>query len=505
MYVYDLDLLKMQLNANKAVTDSEVISEIIQSDLISASKKNMEDGENYYCSNNSAIYERVFEYYSQGRNVKDEFRANNKLPHGFLKTLIDQKVNYSLSKPITLNNADNIKQVLDINEFIRDVGKQACKKAFGWLHIFINENNELETKVIDSEEIIPIFDTRYQDELIQIIRYYTFTVINDKGTKINRYKVEQWTAKEVTFYEQDLEGNFVLDSMVEINPAPHWMINNYSLGELTYKEDHSWGKVPFIPLFNNDEKLTDLVPIKAFIDCYDKNISDFSNNIEDLQEAIIKLINYGGMTDRLEEFLVYVKKYKVLPLDDEGNAEYMKNEIPFEARLKLKESLRESIFEFGQGVDSNKVGDGNITNIVITNRYTQLDLKANDFELNVTKFLKKVFWFANEFLKFRNMQQDDIKLIEIIYNRSLVINNLEIVDMCQKSAGIISNKTIISNHPWVSDVEDELTQMETEKEAEREIYFNTQQENMTMQESKNVENVDNSVDNSDNEMSDSVE
>ena len=35
-----------------------------------------------------------------------------------------------------------------------------------------------------------------------------------------------------------------------------------------------------------------------------------------------------------------------------------------------------------------------------------------------------------------------------------------------KSVGIISNKTILSRHPWVTNVEHELTQIEENKKAE---------------------------------------
>jgi len=490
MYIYDLDLLKAKLSSIKTISNSDIISEIIKSDSASQSKINMDDGEKYYCSNNTIIHERNFEYFTNGRNIKDEWRSNNKLPHGFLKTLIDQKVNYSFSKPVILTNANNISKVININDFIRDVAKESCKKAIGWLHIFINNNNELDTLVIDSEEIIPIYDSRYQDTLMQVIRYYSFSIVDTNGNKINRYKVEVWDAKTVTFYEQDIQGNFIFDSLISVNPSYHWNVNNYSLGELVSTEGHSWGRVPFIPLYNNKEALTDLVPIKAFIDCYDITISDFANNIEDFQEAIMKLINYGGMTDRLDEFMEYVKKYKVIPLDENGNVEYMKNDIPFEARDRLKNTLRDSIFEFGQGVDINKVGDGNITNVVILNRYAALDLKANDFEANVTKFLNKVFWFANEYLKFNNKPQDDIKAIEVIYNRSLVINNLEIVDMCMKSKGIISDKTIISNHPWVTNIDEEMTQMDYEEELKSDVYFDKSIDtNNTSDDEKNLDDV----------------
>ena len=40
--------------------------------------------------------------------------------------------------------------------------------------------------------------------------------------------------------------------------------------------------------------------------------------------------------------------------------------------------------------------------------------------------------------------------------------------MCRDSEGIISQRTILKNHPFVTDVEEELKQMEKERQAAEE-------------------------------------
>jgi SPP1 family phage portal protein len=470
MYIQDIDLIKQQLHANSAITDSEVIKDIIQQDSISEFKTNMFYGKEYYKSKNIVINQRTFEYaLSNGKSIVDEWRSNNKIPHGFLKEIVDQKLNYSLSKPVNINNADNIKEVLDINEFISEIGFESSLKGVGWLFLNYNSKGKLGYKIIKSEEIIPIYDTQYEDDLLQVIRYYSIQVLEGNQLK-SRYKVELWDKEKVTYYVQNSDGNFILDSLIGINPTFHWSITTYELNEPVSIEGNSWGIVPFIPLWNNPDHLTDLNPIKPHIDMFDKINSDFSNNLEDLQDSVMKLVNYGGMTDRLDEFLEYLKKYKVLPLDSQGDAEYMTLDIPVEAKKTMLQSLRDSIFEFGQAVDLNKVGDGNITNIVIKSRYSGLDLKANDFEKSITKFLKSVFEFVNIYLANSGKQQDDIKKIEITFNRSIIVNNNEIVDIAVKSKGIISDKTIISNHPWVNNADDELLQIDEERSKNLELY-----------------------------------
>jgi SPP1 family phage portal protein len=129
----------------------------------------------------------------------------------------------------------------------------------------------------------------------------------------------------------------------------------------------------------------------------------------------------------MSEFLEYLKKYKVLPLDAEGDAEYMTMDIPIEARKTMLSILEDNIFKFGQGVNIDKVGDGNITNVVIKARYAGLDFKANDTEARMKEFMEELFWFCNEYLKITGKGQVDLSKLDVTFNRSMIINEVEIV------------------------------------------------------------------------------
>ena len=58
--------------------------------------------------------------------------------------------------------------------------------------------------------------------------------------------------------------------------------------------------------------------------------------------------------------------------------------------------------------------------------------------------------------------------MEFIFNRDIFINEDSKIDNCVKSVGIISNKTILARHPWVTNVEHEMAQIEEDKAAELE-------------------------------------
>jgi SPP1 family phage portal protein len=460
------------LNTETPVSNERVIEDLINEDLNSEEKLAMLEGVRYYRSKNTKIMSRKFNLYTKTNdnqnfdilgNSEDIYRANNKLANGFLKTLIDQKINYSLSKPFIVQNADNINNLIDFSSLLKKMCKESSKKSVEWAHPYINSNGEFKVINVSAQEIIPVYDNSFEAELKQIIRYYSTTVI--EGTeKKQRFKVELWDKEKVTYYMQDRNDKYHIDVTIDPNPRYHWNEVHIQMGKPVRIEGHGWGKVPFVPLWNNDEHTTDLEPVKAHIDVYDIIESDFANNIEDLQDAVIKLVNYGGITENLNEFIMYLKKYKVLPLDAEGNAEYMTTEIPVIARETMLQTLRNNIFDFGQGVDVTQTGDGNITNVVIKNRYAGLDLKANDTEARIIDFVKELAWFCNEYLRMTGQKQDVIKDINMIFNRSIIINTKEIIDGVVASKGIISDRTAISNHPWVTDVDEEIKQMKKERE-----------------------------------------
>ena len=54
------------------------------------------------------------------------------------------------------------------------------------------------------------------------------------------------------------------------------------------------------------------------------------------------------------------------------------------------------------------------------------------------------------------------------WTRTSVHNEAELSSIAQQSTGVISRKTILLNHPWVTDAEKELAQIREEEQEETE-------------------------------------
>lgn len=473
--------------SNLGITDNKIVQKLINDDISSVNKAFMRTTDNYYANKNDVL-KIDFRAYTgtvitgtdaNGKPITakiqkiNENRSNQRLSHNFLKLLINQAVNYISGNAISYKHEDDIFQQY-IDEYLmfnfddNNVMwlKEARKKGKGYVHIYYDQLGVLNYAVIPSEQIIPIYKDEFKKELQEVIRYYSINGVNEKGEQITRKKVEWWTDKEVKYYIEDDKGDFILSDQVS-----HW---NYSIDTSpSYVEAFSWGKVPFVQMFNNDEETGDLQDIKGFIDAYDILQSEFVNQIADVREILIKVLGYSGTT--ADEILQAFRGTGIVKIDDAtGDIDVLKSEIPVEARQAALKNLKDNIFMIGQGVDPNpeKIGT-NITGIALKMLYGALDLKCSVSIRKMHKALYEFMWFIAEDYNRRFNASINYRDIKFTFNKNMIMNEAEIIDSLAKSKGIISDETIIENHPYVSDPSMEEQRMK-EQEAKQLEEFNNQ-------------------------------
>lgn len=443
---------------------NDVIKEHIDRFMGSHEYCMLSTGESYYKSENTKIMDRKKLMYMRDNNgadylVNDPYKANNKLASGFYKILIDQKVQYSLGKPVSVKSGKvDILSFFgkDFPKVLKCTGKAASKNGIGWAQVYMDEFGQFKLMRIPSGQCIPVYSDIDADELAYVIRHYEVSAKNSQGVGVRVIRAELWDETQVCIFQQNADTK--LYSLIETRSH---FVQQTTLGETVQdQQDKSWGKVPFIPFYSNDERIYDLQPVKRYIDVYDIVESDFANNLEDLQDVYWVLRGYNG--ENIDTFLAEVRRYKTLKVSEDGGAEAKTIEIPTVARNALLDRLKADIFLFGRGVDPTQTGDGNITNIVIKSRFAALDLKAAEFEQECKDFIDRVIFFLNVYLGMDN--KPAIEKHEVTFNRSLIINETELLAANASQQGSVSEETRLTNHPWVSDVEEEKRCIEAERQ-----------------------------------------
>lgn len=416
------------------------------------STKGDDEGVRYYMGETDIQSRVIYKYGENNQKTADRDAKNNKLSSGFHKLLVDQKTGYLAGKPITIGSKSDDAKLLEkatemlsdeFEDVIPELIKNVSNKGREWLHPYIDADGLFDYIRIPKEEVIPIYDRSKQKNLLHAIRVYS---VDDKTSK-----VELWDKQQVTYFEI-IEGEIYFDVSEEVNPAPHFYYNGTGYG---------WEEVPFVEFINNEERVGDLKFYKNYIDAYDLITSDTLNTLDEMQSLIYILKGYQGTS--LKEFMTNLKRFKMIVTDKDGGVDTKQAEVPVTAVDSVLDRYTKDIFYFGQGADVSMDKFGNApSGVALRQLFQLLDMKASVMERKFTKGLKHFAWFLVEYINITEKKDHDYKDLTFTFNKSMLTNEAEQIEMGQNSTTIVSKETILENHPWVKDVELEMRRLEEE-------------------------------------------
>lgn len=492
MFLTYTDFLNAKLTADAKLNESEILKTIINEDGIDEKKRKMIEGERYYAYEhdilekdfrNKKISETVTDALGneveQIRTFSNPNRSNSHTVNGFHRVLVDQKTAYILGKPPVITVKETVgdekkrrfqklvDEAVDENfcEVLQQLVIGASNKGFETLHFYYDDEGELKYCIVPAQEVIPIYDSTYENELVQLIRYYDVTVIRD-GRRYTRKKAEWWTKDDVTYFVENEERQFELEKGMKFNPAPHWWSVESIDGMEKERKAHSWGRVPFIILKNNSKCTTDLEGIKGLIDAYDMLSSEGVNNLLDLVELYWVIEGYGGEAANAIARKLQINK-AVHISDSSGSIEAKQTELPMEGRISYLKFLRRDIFQFGQGldIDINKYSSAP-SGTSLKFQYVLLDLKADCIAINLKRVIKDMFFFITDDINRKSGTDLREKDLNVLIKKTMITNDYETVQMIEKSRGFVSDKTLLSKHPFVTNVTEEMHIADEEKKEE---------------------------------------
>lgn len=454
------------------------ISEFENSDELAMMNK----AQKYY-SNDNDIIERK-RYYIDRKGIKQEVTnlSNTKLPHPYLKKLTNQKVNYLLGKELTIQ-CDNDKFGEELGKYIgraflsilKNTGKNAILNGISWIQPYYNREGNLKFKRIPSEEVIPFWADADHTELDGVIRYYTMFEYDIDGNKKEVVKVEYHTVEGVWYY---IKGDKGLEPDLEASPSGevcgHFIVTNPAIDEdgkpkldengnqMFTNEQATWERIPFIAFKYNQDEISLLKWVKPLIDDYDINTSDTSNTLQDVPNSIKVVKNYDG-TDK-GEFVQNLATFRTAFVSGDGDMTTVENKLDIAAIDSHLDRLRKDIYESGSGVDTQAEDLGNASGVALKFRYADLDNDMQDMANEFSSSLENLIWFVKVDMLNKGIGDFMNEEYEIVFNTDNITNESEIITSCKDSAGIISDETILTNHPWVTDATKEMDRIKKERD-----------------------------------------
>lgn len=259
----------------------------------------------------------------------------------------------------------------------------------------------------------------------------------------------------------------------------------------TERLPNPFGRIPFIEFKNNERRSSDLNKYKALIDCYDKIVSGFANDLDDIQEIILVLKGLSGENEgtiatperdssgnilydedgeiiykevqKTVSLLQQIKAQKYLTVDGEGGVDKIALDIPVEARKTALELLQEQIYIAGMGVNPNPERTGQATGAYVDHMYHLLELKTGLME---TEFREAINELVRAVLSFHGKKKD-VKIVQS-WTRNKPKDANEIVNRLNATPEtVMSSYTKRRLHPDIDDpqAEDKLVKQEQKELA----------------------------------------
>ena len=233
----------------------------------------------------------------------------------------------------------------------------------------------------------------------------------------------------------------------------------------------NWQKIPLIPLKYNEREIPLLKKVKSLQDGINVMLSDFENHLqEDSRNSILVLKNYDGQD--LGEFRHNLATYGAVKVrydgETKGGVETLEITVNAENYKTILEIFKKALIENAMGYDAKDDRlSGNPNQMNIQSMYSDIDLDANDMETELQAAFEEILWFVNVHLVNTGKGDFEGEKVEIIFNRDMLMDEGQVIDNCQKSVGILSDETIVGQHPWCDDVRKELERLKKQKEEEQ--------------------------------------
>lgn len=398
-------------------------------------------------------------YYQGEHKILNEDREN-KLICNHAKDISDTASSYFIGNPVSykaetdISDLTNALETAGADETDGDNGLELSIYGLAYEYVYAKEDeNYLTTKNLSAENTFMVKDDSIEENELFAVYYYIKK--DDSGVAPDRYIATVLTRNYK--YELNIENN--ADYQPTIEPAvPHYL-----------------GEIPVIEYLNNKLAIGDFELQIPLIDAYNALMSDRVTDKEQFIDAILAI--YGTMLsddeieengekkDGLEEAMKNIKRRKVMEMPGEGaKAEYITRTFDESGVEILKKAIEQDIHKFSHiPCMTDESFGGNVSGVAMEFKLLGMENITKIKTRYYKKGLRKRIRIFCNFLSLQGKTVDPAG-ITMTFTRALPKNLLEISQIVANLWGKVSRKTLLSQIPFVGNVDDELEALDQETE-----------------------------------------
>lgn len=426
----------------------------------------------------SANLKQKMDYYEGIQRIlirpKEDGAPNNKLVCNHAKDISDTASSYFIGEPISYKSDNDIGALTDAleeagaDEADGDNGLDLSVYGIAYDYVYTKKNDTaLVIKNLSPANTFMVYDdTIEQNELFAV---YYYAKKDDTDQENTAYTATVLT--ENYKYVLDILDSDEEQQVIE-TPEPHYM-----------------GEVPVTEYRNNKLGIGDFELQIPLIDAYNTIMSDRVNDKEQFIDSILAIygtllsdedytVDENGVGDGMGtgQAMKRLKKEKLLELPDGSKAEYLTRTFDESGIEILRRAIEQDIHKFSHiPCMTDESFGGNVSGVAMEFKLLGMEnitkIKTRYYKKGIRKRLRI---FANWMsLKGKNMDTEGIKPV---FTRCMPKNLLEISQWVANLWGKVSRKTLLSQIPFVEDVEAELAAVEAEAqealEQQKELFGN---------------------------------
>ena len=398
-------------------------------------------------------YWRLSEYYkvhnvdiirhcAERARDKEDVAPNNCVVNAYAKYITDTQVGYFMGKPVAYTVSedgdeallDKLTEIFDVNDEQTEnmeLATIASVNGVAFELLYTNEAGEPRFKAMEPDEMFVVYDSTVEENIVCAVRAYTQHMYDDEDVDF----IQCYDRNEVRYYQSDTQGFRMIGS-----------------------QPHYWGDVPVAVYDNNAHAMGDFEPITTLIDAYDLTQSNTLNDMEQFTDALLALTGYTGMTP---EDAKKMRREKILLLDPDGKAEWLVKSVNDTWVENMKTRIQNDIHKFSGTPDMSDENFGNnASGVSLSYKLLGMEQIRSTKERYFRKGLQR------RMMLLCNLPSvgGDYTTIDMQFNNALPQNVLELSQIVGNLSNILSEETLISLLPFVSDPAAEIAKRDAEKE-----------------------------------------
>lgn len=397
---------------------------------------------------------KSMKYYEGEHKILAESRKT-KLVCNHAKDIADTASAYFIGNPISYNGDVDITPITDAleaagaDEADGDNGLDLSVYGRSYEYIYPMEGEtDLAIKNLSPENTFMVYDDTIEQKELFAVYYYAKK--DDSEQKRTIYVATVLT--EHYKWVLNIENIDSQQALLE-EPAPHY-----------------FDEVPVIEYLNNKLAIGDFELQIPLIDAYNALMSDRITDKEQFIDAILAI--YGAMLgdpDAKDEegktAKEKVKEDKLLELPKDSKAEYLTRTFDESGVEILKKAIEQDIHKFSHiPCMTDESFGGNVSGVAMEFKLLGMEnitkIKTRYYKRGLRKRLRL---FADWLSKSRSVQVD-VSGITPTFTRAMPKNLLEISQIVANLWGKVSKKTLLSQVPFIGDVDEEVKAVEKEAE-----------------------------------------